>query len=225
MSNYIWCEDSGAGFIFWKKLFKIIYPEAIVESKFNNSRLRQAVSRIKDDGNQYYIIMDTVIDNPDVIREVSKLKRDVQGKENICLINIVSFEYVLLSFELLTNWVFAKDDWLKDDRKDILAVRQLLISGGGQAELESCKDKFPYVEKHNLEQVYAKTLLEITKNTGFETDKGHLGECFVNDCCEWGERREDDICGLDEERLDTKEKIKQIVEHSVLKNALGKVGL
>jgi hypothetical protein len=37
----------------------------------------------------------------------------------------------------------------------------------------------------NTEQLSAKRLLEITRNTGFETTKGKLGDCFIVDQCEW----------------------------------------
>ena len=33
-------------------------------------------------------------------------------------------------------------------------------------------------------------LFAITRNTGFETDKGTLGACFTVDCCDWSERQE-----------------------------------
>ena len=41
MGKYVWCDDYKSGFQFWKVLFKVLYPDIIVETKNNNSRLKQ----------------------------------------------------------------------------------------------------------------------------------------------------------------------------------------
>ena len=74
MSKYVWCEDSASGFEFWKNIFKVINPEFTVQTKRNNTELRKAASRIEADGNEYYILIDSSVDNHDVVREVKKLK-------------------------------------------------------------------------------------------------------------------------------------------------------
>ena len=85
MSKYVWCEDSASGFEFWKNIFKVINPEFTVQTKRNNTELRKAASRIEADGNEYYILIDSSVDNHDVVREVKKLKECVEQKENIHL--------------------------------------------------------------------------------------------------------------------------------------------
>ena len=101
MNTYVWCEDSKSGFEFWKVVFKILYKDYTVESKKNNSELCKAVSKIVDDENKYYILMDNAIDNPDVLRETQRLHIALKDKRNVALIKIHSFEFVLLSFRLL----------------------------------------------------------------------------------------------------------------------------
>ena len=49
----------------------------------------------------HFIIIDSAMDNPVVVREVLKLKKDVAKKKNVFIVEIVSFEYVLLSFKYL----------------------------------------------------------------------------------------------------------------------------
>ena len=49
MSTYVWCEDSGSGYAFWNTVFKIMYPEFIVETKNSNTRLNKAIRQISDD--------------------------------------------------------------------------------------------------------------------------------------------------------------------------------
>ncbi len=229
MSIYAWCEDSGSGFDFWKEIFGAIYPNIIVETKSNNSRLRRAAAGIENDGNVYYILMDSFIDNNDVLREIDGLKRCIKNKRNVHVIDVHSFEFVLLSFKSLIQWIFAEQDELKEKRKNFIQARELLIEQTIQssdvAKLEELEKVFPYIITHNVEQSAAELLYQITRNSGFETDKGRLGECFINSCCEWLSRKDDDICGLDANRFSAYEKKTQILNESVLKSAFEKVGL
>ena len=229
MSTYVWCEDSGSGYAFWNTVFKIMYPEFIVETKNSNTRLNKAIRQISDDNNLYYVIVDTVLDNQDVLRELERLKRSIIGKNNIKVIKIHSFEFSLLSFEFLEKWVFAENDDLKEQRKDKLEAREKLvklISDGGTAdELSLFKSVYQSQSKMNTEKIVAKLLTEITRNTGFETNKKQVGFCFVNSCCEWDDRQENDLCGLDDKRLSVSEKIEQMVNHSILQAAFQEVGL
>lgn len=229
MSRYIWCEDKGSGYQFWKELFGTLYPDIIVETKENNTRLRQAAQHIKDDNNTYYILMDTAIDNPDVLREVIALHRVIEGKSNIRTISINSFEFVLLSFEMLEDWIFAQNDELKVKRKDLLELRKqlvkLVLTGGEAKDLSKLKELLGYPNKYSSERIAAKMLFEITRNTGFQTDKSSIGPCFIISCCDWKNRQSDDICGLDNSRITHEEKKKLLVNHSVLNAALTGVGL
>ena len=124
MKKYIWCEDAGSGYQFWKVLFKNLYPDIIVETKHNNSQLSKNAENINEDGNLYYIMIDTATDNPDVIRELKRLKKNISGKNNVRIIELRSFEFALLSFEYLEEWVFAEHDELKDKRKQQIIAKQ-----------------------------------------------------------------------------------------------------
>ena len=230
MNSYLWCEDSKSGYQLWCAVFRELFPEISVESKGSNSGLRKAVGKIESDEDQYYIIMDTAMDNPDVLRETRRLMADIAGKDNIHVIKLHCFESVLLSFELLEQWVFAEKDELREKRQELLNARALFIrmntsSIQDASVLASFKAACEGFESKNSEQIAAKLLYEITRNTGFETSKSRLGECFVNQCCEWADRQENDICGLDDHRISTNEKARLLVERSPLKHALEEVGL
>lgn len=230
MNRYLWCEDSKSGYQFWQAIFRVILPDMKVETKQSNSGLRKAVSRIVPDENEYYIMMDAAIDNPDVLRETKYLSEKAKGKDNVHIVTIHSFELTLLSFEDLERWVFAEKDELKDQRQRLLNARAMLIesitSTAREASgLTAFKEAFDDYEVKNTEQIASKLLREITRNTGFETDKSSLGECFINSCCEWKERGSDDICGLDDHRIDANEKARLLVERSILKQAFERAGL
>lgn len=230
MSRYLWCEDSKSGYQFWQAILREIHPEITVETKESNSGLRRAVCAIVPDGNEYYIVMDTAMDNPDVLRETKKLAAEAKGKDNVHILRLHSFEFALLSFDLLEQWVFAEVDALKYQRQALLNARAVFVEKmtstmGEAAGLAAFKAAFDDIGKKNSEQIAAKLLYGITRNTGFETDKSRLGACFVNNCCEWESRQSDDICGLDNHRINAHDKARLLVERSVLKEAFEGVGL
>ena len=229
MSKFLWCEDHKSGYQFWNALFRELHPDVTVETKGGNTGLRKAAGRIADDGNLYYIVMDTAVDNPDVLRETRRLKAMTDGKDNIRVIKVHSFEFALLSFELLEQWVFAEQDELKEKRHDLLQARAVFLqqnaADADAAGLLAFKEAFADYESKNSEQIAAKLLYEITRNTGFETDKSQVGDCFINTCCEWTGRQSDDLCGLDSHRISAGEKAKQLVNRSALKAAFEGVGL
>ena len=173
--------------------------------------------------------MDTAVDNPDVLRETRRLKAVIDGKDNIRVIKVHSFEFALLSFELLEQWVYAEEDELKEKRQDLLKARAVFLqqnaAGADAAGLQAFKEAFAEYESKNSEQIAAKLLYEITRNTGFETSKTRVGDCFINTCCEWAKRQSSDICGLDSHKINAGEKARLLVDHSVLKAAFEGVEL
>lgn len=82
-----------------------------------------------------------------------------------------------------------------------------------------------HIDDHNIEKISAKLLYDLTRNTGFEVSKGAIGECWIKSCCEWLERQENDICGLDNRRLSIAEKMRNIYSGTSLKEKFHKMGL
>lgn len=54
---------------------------------------------------------------------------------------------------------------------------------------------------------------------------GTLGECWRQNCCEWADRQEDDICGLDQTKLSLNEKMKYIYLGTSLHREFENIGL
>ena len=107
-------------------------------------------------------------------------------------------------------------------REKAVLARKKLISTiqGGMINYKDIKEIVEYVEnitEHNIEKLTARLLFDLTRNTGFEVSKGRIGECWVKDCCDWQERQEDDICGLDYRRLSKNDKMKSMYEGTCLK--------
>lgn len=81
------------------------------------------------------------------------------------------------------------------------------------------------LDKHNIEQLAARMLLDLTRNTGFEVSKGDLGICWKRDCCDWSDRQADDICGLDQNKITLNDKMKCIYRGTSLHREFETIGL
>ncbi|MBR4026857.1 MAG: hypothetical protein IKJ01_04785 [Lachnospiraceae bacterium] len=217
VKTYLWLEDrtGKSGYIFWQTFMKQLCPEIVVESKKNNSELVKAVKGLEDTENRYIIVFDNSFDNLQVVTEQKLLRKYADKKENVFLLDIICFEYLLLEFENLIAWIYAPDDeFLIKRRKAIMAREKFVyaIQNGEfnykdiQAIVEYCER----IENYNVEQLSAKILFDLTRNTGFEVSKGKIGECWIKSCCEWENRMDDDICGLDTSRLQLNDKMKHI---------------
>ena len=74
--RYLWTEDTGAGFHFWKLVNQLFFDnELVVESKGSNQGLLDTVLDIdvKDD-DSYYVAFDYVVDNQDIRNKYRILK-------------------------------------------------------------------------------------------------------------------------------------------------------
>lgn len=230
--TYLWIEDreGKASYTFWKNFVKQLCSGVIVESKKNNSELVKAVRTLQDTENRYIIVFDNSFDNLQIVMEKKRLKKYVNEKENVFLLNIICFEYLLLEFKELIEWIYAPEDEFLQKRVKAIAARHKLVESlqADNFDYKGIREVVEYdknIEEHNIEQLSAKLLFDLTRNTGFEVSKGILGECWIKSCCEWNERQEDDICGLDYSRLSVFDKMKRIYVGSSLKLQLPKVGL
>lgn len=209
---------------------KQLCPDIKIEGKGNNSELVKAVKNLKDADNKYVIMLDNSFDNLQVVMEQKLLKKYADQKENIVLMDIICFEYILLEFRDLIHWIYAPDDELLEKRAIEVAAREKLVDSieKGIMNYKDMKEIVAYdehIEKHNIEQLVAKLLFDLTRNTGFEVSKGSIGDCWIKSCCEWDRRKEDDVCGLDYSRLPIYDKMKSIYEGTCLKGQFYAAGL
>ena len=230
--TFLWIEDrkGKASYTFWENLMKQLRPDVIVESKKNNSELVKAVKTLQDEENKYIIVFDNSFDNLQVVMEQKRLKKYVNEKKNVFLLDIICFEYILLEIQELIEWIYSPEDEFLQKRARAVEARHKLVEflqedNFDYKGIREIVDYDKHIEEHNIEQLSAKLLFDLTRNTGFEVSKGVLGECWIKSCCEWKERQEDDICGLDYNRLSVFEKMKRIYDGSSLRLQFPKVGL
>ena len=123
--KYLWTEDTGAGFHFWKLVNQLFFnDEFIVESKGSNQGILDAVLdlEIKDD-DKYYIAFDYVVDNQDIrnkYRVLKSIEKSSEGK--LIILDMICFEYLILAFDKLVEWTgTGKTDKIKI-REEVLAA-------------------------------------------------------------------------------------------------------
>lgn len=230
--TYLWIEDreNKASFLFWKTLMRELFPEVTVEAKKNSSELVKAVKSLEDVDGRYIVVHDNSFDNVQAYQEQKFLKHYVSARNNVFLLDIICFEYILLEFGQLIQWVYAPDDEFRIKRAKVIAARNKLIEvlGKGMVDYKQFREIIDYdgkLDSHNIEQLSAKLLYDLTRNTGFEVSKGKIGDCWLRSCCEWEKRQENDICGLDNDRLGLADKMKRIYIETSLRAEFAKVGL
>ncbi len=230
--TFLWIEDrkDKASYRFWESILKELCPDVEVVSKKNNSELVKAVMNLDDTNNQYVIVFDHSFDNLQVVMELKLLSHYADQKENVAMIDIICFEYILLEFKNLINWIYAADDEYLEKRAGAIAAREKLINSinNGMMNYKDIKEIVAYIKhagEYNIEQLATKLLFDLTRNTGFEVSKGSIGDCWIKSCCEWPDREENDICGLDHNRLSIYDKMKNIYEGTCLKEQFLTAGL
>lgn len=231
-NTYLWIEDrrGKAAYTFWDNFMKQLCPDVVVESKKNNSELVKAVKSLKDTDNKYIIVLDNSFDNMQVVMEQKLLHNYAKDKNNVFLMDVICFEYILLEFKSLIKWIYAKEDKFIYRRAKVITAREKLVNiiSSGKLNYKDIKEIIEYdkhIKEHNVEQLSAKMLFDLTRNTGFEVSKGIIGDCWIKSCCDWQKRQENDVCGLDGNRLSVYDKMKNIYEETSLKVQLQKVGL
>lgn len=229
--TYLWIEDrkGKSGYMFWQALVHEACPDVIVESKKNNSELVKAVKALSDTDNKYIIVFDNSFDNLQVYQEHKKLKKYVAGKQNVQIMNVICFEYILLEFDKLIEWIYAPGDELMTRRERAIDARQKMIDTirTGELDYKSITEVMAYdvhLDEHNIEQLSAKLLFDLTRNTGFEVSKGNIGDCWIKSCCEWAGSQSGE-CGLNGECMSVQEKMRSIYYGTCLHGEFERLGL
>ena len=229
--TYLWLEDreGKASYTFWTILMEQLYPGVIVESKKNNSELVKAVKTLADTRNRYIIVFDNSFDNVQIYMEQRALEHAAAGKDNVYLLHLVCFEYTLLEFDQLIDWLYAPDDEFREKRSAAIAAREKLVKmlRSGNMDYKIARELVEYdknMSSHNIEQLSSKLLFDLTRNTGWEVSKGRIGDCWIKSCCEWTERQADDICGLDADNLTVSEKMHAVFHGTSLSREFSEIG-
>lgn len=184
--KYLWTEDSGAGFHYWRLVNEYLFDSTLtVESKGSNQGLRDAVIDLhpaKED--IYYIAFDIVYDNQDVmIKYRDLLECTYKYPEQIVLLDITCFEYLILKFQYLLKWTGT-------GKKDKIVIRQQILDAmkGHKIDVDSIQDKktknyLDGFKKYSTERVLKSLTWELTEIDEWSVKGEKMGKCWLENCC------------------------------------------
>ena len=125
--RYLWTEDTGAGLHFWKLVNQLFFDnELVVESKRSNQGLLDTLIDLEtEDGDEYFVAFDYVVDNQDIRNKYRMLKSIADKSEGkIVILDMICFEYLILAFDKLVEWTgTGKTDKIKI-REEVLAAAE-----------------------------------------------------------------------------------------------------
>lgn len=197
---HIWHEDSdnSATTQFWNFLKKsrVCYNISFAEIRgfSGNQNLFDFIYTCNFNNKDVYLVfMDCVYDNPKVMNLYKKVVKLVNSKSNVFVLNLLSFEYLILSFKYFENWTRSlvsidKYNYLCKIRIDLLSCirnKDLLIYYPLLVEyMRSFQSRD--ISRITTEQLATHLLSDFTGSLkgDFIITKKHLGSCWTCTCCD-----------------------------------------
>jgi len=184
--NFLWTEDTGAGFHFWNLLNLYAFDGSLnVESKQSNQGILDAVRELTPNiDDHYYIAFDIVYDNMDVVNKYLELM-ELSSKHpgQIHILDMICFEHFILTFHNLVKWTGC-------NRQDKIRIREVLLGviTEHQIDLDAIEDEetLHYLmgfKRYSTERVLKSITYEMTDNDTWSVKGNFLGICWFKDCC------------------------------------------
>ena len=184
--RYLWTEDTGAGFHFWKLVNQLFFGnELVVESKGSNQGLLDAVIdlSIKDD-DEYYVAFDYVVDNQDIRNKYRMLKSITDKSEGkIVILDMICFEYLILAFDKLVEWTGTVKTYKIKIREEVLEVVENHRIDLSKIDDEKTLQYIAGFKRYSTERVMKSLVGEFTQNEKWSVKGALMGECWYKDCC------------------------------------------
>ena len=222
--RYLWTEDTGAGFHFWKFVNQLFFDEEfVVESKGSNQGLLDAVLDLEIKGDdKYYIVYDYVVDNQDIRNKYRILKSiEKKSEEKIIILDMICFEYLILAFDKLIEWTgTGKTDKIKI-REEVLAAVENHGINLSKIDGEKTLQYIASFKRYSTERVMKSLVGEFTQNEKWSVKGSLMGECWYKDCCV-SEHLDSLRCGKPEVE-DGKEKMRLLIQSEKVQKVLEKI--
>lgn len=183
---YLWTEDTGAGFHYWQLANKYLFhSELVVESKGSNQGILDAVRALEPEKNDmYYIAFDLVYDNMDIVNKYQELRETVKRyQEQIIILDMICFEYIILSFTKLVEWTGTGKMDKVAMRKDILSALKDHRIDFSKIKEEKTKEYLMHFKRFSTERVLKSITNELTENDMWSVKGEQMGDCWHKDCC------------------------------------------
>lgn len=184
--KYLWTEDQGAGLHFWQLANHCLFQNTlVVESKGSNQGILDAVRILKPkETDIYYLAFDIVYDNMDVVNKLSELKELVSNyPEQIILLDMVCFEYIILAFSKLVEWTGNGHKDAIDMREHILKAVEDHRINLDQITDERTRRYLMGFRQYSTERVLKSMAYLLTDGDKWSIKGKELGACWHKDCC------------------------------------------
>ena len=98
--------------------------------------------------------------------EQKMLRKYAIDKSNVVLMDIICFEYILLEFKELIEWIYAPDDEYLVKREKAITAREKLVKTiqSGEINYKDISEIIEYnenVDNYNVEQLSARILFDL----------------------------------------------------------------
>ena len=222
--KYLWTEDTGAGFHFWKLVNQLFFDNGLViESKESNQGILDALSDLEmkaDD--KYYIAFDYVVDNQDIRNKYRMLKSIAEKSEGkVIILDMICFEYLILAFEKLVEWTgTSKKDKIKIREKVLSAIENHRINLA-KIDDEKTLQYLAGFKRYSTERVMKSLVGELTENEKWSIKGSLMGECWYKDCC-ISEHPDNLRCGNPEVE-DGSEKMRMLIQSESVQKVLSQI--
>ena len=222
--RYLWTEDTGAGLHFWKLVNQLFFDnELVVESKWSNQGLLDALIDLEtEDGDEYFVAFDYVVDNQDIRNKYRMLKSITDKSEGkIVILDMICFEYLILAFDKLVEWTgTGKTDKIKIRDKVLAAVESHRIDLS-KIDDEKTLQYIAGFKRYSTERVMKSLVGEFTQNEKWSVKGTLMGECWYKNCCV-SEHPDSLRCGKPEIE-DGDEKMRMLIQSEKVQNVICKV--
>lgn len=219
--KYLWTEDIGAGLHFWKLVNQFFFNnQFVIESKESNQGILDALADLDiEENDEYYIAFDYVFDNQDIRNKYRMLKSIAEKSEGkIIILDMICFEYLILSFEKLVVWTgTGKADKIKIREKVLSAIENHRIDLG-KIDDEKTLQYLSGFKKYSTERVMKSLVGEFTQNEKWSVKGILMGECWYKDCCV-SEYQDSLRCGRPEVQVGS-EKIRILIQSEEIQRVL-----
>lgn len=132
----------------------------------------------------YYIAFDLVYDNVDIVNKYMDLQKAAKRyPEQIIILDMLCFEYIILSFNNLIEWT-------KSGRKDKIEMRQDILQAVENHRInidkirnQKTRNYLMGFRRYSTEKVIKSITYELTDGKEWSVKGDKMGKCWYKDCC------------------------------------------
>ena len=175
-----------------------------------------------EDGDEYFVAFDYVVDNQDIRNKYRMLKSITNKAEGkIIILDMICFEYLILAFDKLVAWTgTGKTDKIKIREEVLSAIEDHRINLSKIGD-EKTLQYLASFKRYSTERVMKSLVGEFTQNEKWSVKGSLMGECWYKDCCV-SEHPNNLRCGKPEVE-DGNEKMRMLVQSEEVQKILSTI--